>query len=104
MTGGKRNKIEISEEFEIKVDGQPLNTLSGSGKAAANLAVRIGLGQVLTNKVFSVFMGDEIDAAMDAERAGFPPGCLGGVTSTIKQVVLVSHKEHEADQQIRIAA
>jgi DNA repair exonuclease SbcCD ATPase subunit len=104
MTNGKRSRIEISEEFDIKVDGQPLQTLSGSGKAAANLAVRIGLGQVLTNKVFSVFMGDEIDAAMDAERAGFTAECLRGLTQTIKQVVLVSHKEHEADHQIRVAA
>ena len=72
--------------------------------ASMNLAVRIGLGQVLTNKVFSVFMGDEIDAAMDAERAGFTAECLRGLTGTIKQVVLVSHKEHAADHQIRVVA
>ena len=48
-----------------------LETLSGSGKACANLALRIGLGQVLTNKVVSLFIGDEIDASMDTERAYF---------------------------------
>ncbi len=69
MTGGQRNLIEVNEEFEIQVDGQPINTLSGSGKAVANLALRLGLGQVLTNNQFSVFLGDEIDASMDKDRA-----------------------------------
>ncbi|WP_163360679.1 hypothetical protein, partial [Klebsiella aerogenes] len=40
MTGGARGRIAVDEDFEIQVDGQPLNTLSGSGKVCANLAVR----------------------------------------------------------------
>lgn len=100
MTGGARSTVEIDEEFEIKVDGQPLHTLSGSGKAVANLAIRIGLGQVLTNRVFSVFMGDEVDAAMDDNRAGYTAECLRRLTNTIKQVVIVTHKKPVADQII----
>jgi exonuclease SbcC len=92
MTGGERNLIQIDDDFEIFVDGQPLATLSGSGKAVANLAIRLGLGQVLTNKVFSVFMADEIDAAMDDTRAGYTAECLSRLTASIGQVVLVSHK------------
>src|SRR5262245_43467351 len=61
MTGGRRQSIRVDEEFDVTVDGQPLNTLSGSGKAVANLALRNGLGQVLTNNVLSLFVGDEID-------------------------------------------
>ena len=104
MTGGKRNDINIDEDFNVLVDGQEMNTLSGSGKAVANLAIRIGLGQVLTNKVFSVFMADEIDAAMDAERAGFTAECLQRLTSNINQIILVSHKRPEADHYIELAA
>lgn len=102
MTGGQRNHITIDHDFNITVDGQSLNTLSGSGKAVANLAVRIGLGQVLTNRVFSVFMADEIDAAMDADRAGYTAECLRNLTSHISQIVLVSHKKHEADHHIQL--
>ena len=69
MTDGARTLIVVDENFDIMVDGQRLEALSGSGKACANLALRIGLGQVLTNKVVSLFIGDEIDASMDAERA-----------------------------------
>jgi DNA repair exonuclease SbcCD ATPase subunit len=69
MTGGDRQAIVCDEDFNITVDGQEINTLSGSGKAVANLALRLGLGQVLTNNVLSLFIGDEIDASMDANRA-----------------------------------
>lgn len=100
MTYGKRQTIEVDEEFDVMVDGQRLNTLSGSGKAVANLALRLGLGQVLTNGVFSVFLADEIDAAMDTERAGATAECLRALTSHIKQIVLVSHKEPDADHLI----
>jgi exonuclease SbcC len=69
MTGGARTRIDVTPEFDITVDNQPLQTLSGSGKACANLALRIGLGQVLTGKVLSLFIGDELDASMNQERA-----------------------------------
>ena len=102
MTGGQRTQVEIDDEFTVQIDGQALNTLSGSGKSVANLAIRLGLGQVLTGKIFSVFMGDEIDAAMDKDRAGFTSDCLHGLTDMITQVILVTHKEIEADQVVRI--
>jgi len=102
MTGGQRGRIEIDEEFNIEVDGLAINKLSGSGKAVANLAIRIGLGQVLTNRVFSVFMGDEIDAAMDADRAGYTAQAMQRLTKHVSQVLLVSHKEHDADQHIHL--
>lgn len=102
MTGGFRNEIRIDENFEILVDGQLLNTLSGSGKAAANLAIRLGLGQVLTNRTFSVLMADEIDASMDADRAGFTAECLSNLTKSISQIILVSHKPISAMHHIEV--
>lgn len=102
MTGGERRVIKVDENFNIEVDGDQINTLSGSGKAVANLAVRIGLGTVLTNKVFSVFLADEIDAAMDSERAEYTANCLRNLTNTIDQIILVSHKQPDADHNIQL--
>lgn len=103
MTNGQRNRVEIDDELEeILVDGQPIETLSGSAKAVVNLAIRVGLGQILTNKVFSVFMGDEIDAAMDAGRAAATAECFAGLAKVIKQVIIVSHKALEADHHIEL--
>ncbi|WP_181173128.1 AAA family ATPase [Mesorhizobium sp. B2-4-1] len=104
MTGGQRNVIEVDEDFEITVDGQPINTLSGSGKAVANLSLRLGLGQVLTNNVFSVFLGDEIDASMDADRAHNTALTLEYLASRISQILLVSHKYPQADYYIELEA
>lgn len=102
MTGGKRSSITVDEDFNIQVDGQELSVLSGSGKAVANLAIRVGLGQVLTNKVFPVFMADEFDAAMDTERAEHTAECLANLSKEIGQVILISHKKPEADHYIEL--
>lgn len=102
MTMGERNKVQIDEDFNIEVDGQPLNTLSGSGKAVANLSIRIALGQVLTNKVFSVFIGDEIDASMDQNRAGGTAQTLRNLKNSISQIVLVTHKHPNADHILEL--
>ncbi len=102
MTGGERYEVVVDEDFEITIDGQPINTLSGSGKAVANLAVRIALGQILTNKVFSVFFADEVDAAMDDDRAAYTAQALRRLTDLIGQVVIITHKRPETDHLIEL--
>lgn len=102
MTGGERYEVLVDEDFEISIDGQSINTLSGSGKAVANLAVRIALGQILTNKVFSVFFADEVDAAMDDDRASYTAQALRRLTDLIKQVVIITHKRPDTDHLIEL--
>lgn len=102
MTNGQRTRIVISEDFEIEVDGQPLNTLSGSGKVCANLAIRFGLGRVLTNNVFSVFLGDEVDGSMDAERADSLHEALFNLRHRIEQIIVITHKNPTFDQVVKL--
>lgn len=102
MTGGQRSSIVVNENFDILVDGQRIDTLSGSGKACANLALRIGLGQVLTNNVLSLFIGDEIDASMDEDRAEFTQNSLGSLADVISQIILVTHKIPSANHVVRL--
>lgn len=104
MTGGERYQIEVDEDFEITVDGQPVATLSGSGKAVANLAIRIALGQLLTSRVFSVFMADEVDAAMDDDRAGYTADALRRLSDTLGQVIIITHKRPDTDHTIELKA
>jgi len=59
---------------------------------------------VLTNNVLSLFMADEIDAAMDDERATSTAECLQNLTKVIKQILLVSHKTPDADHYIELGA
>jgi DNA repair protein SbcC/Rad50 len=92
MTGGSRQSIVVDEHFEIMVDGQLLNTLSGSGKACANLALRLGLAKVLTNNVLSLFIGDEIDGSMDSDRSEHLQRLLYNSIDQVSQILLVTHK------------
>lgn len=102
MTNGQRSLIEVDQDFNVLVDGQSIDTLSGSGKAVANLALRLGLGQVLTNNVFSVFIGDEIDASMDEARAAGLAECVRSLVSRISQIILITHKYPSAEWHLQL--
>lgn len=93
MTNGVLSSIEIDEDMNISVDGQDIATLSGAGATVANLAVRIGLGRVLTSRVFPVFIGDEIDSDMDAERAEATAEAIGSLSDQLAQILIITHKD-----------
>lgn len=103
MTGGEHHSILVDEDFEVYVDKQPLRTMSGSGKDIANLAIRIGLGRILTHKVLGVMMLDEIDQGMDEVRAAYTWECLEKITPQIGQVLQVSHKELKAENRLVVS-
>ncbi len=103
MTGGDFNTVNIDDEFEVYVDGQALRTMSGSAKDVTNLALRIGLGRILTHKVLGMMMLDEIDQGMDAERAAYTWQCIERVTPQIGQVLVVSHKDLNAENRLEVA-
>lgn len=102
MSDGLYNNFSIDEDFNVLVDGKEVSLFSGSEQAMINLALRIGLGQVLTHKVFSVFIGDEIDASMRDERAQLTANCLRKISKFINQVILVSHRDIEADNYLMV--
>jgi DNA repair protein SbcC/Rad50 len=67
MTGGQRQSIVVDEDFDVTVDGQALDTLSGS------------------------------DASLDQNRAENCATTLQAVKSWLSQVILISHKSMPAD-------
>jgi DNA repair protein SbcC/Rad50 len=54
--------------------------------------------------VFSLFMADEVDAAMDEERAEYTAQALRRLTTMVTQVILVTHKRPETDRTIALAS
>ena len=102
MTDGARTDVRVDNDFNIRVDGTPIEGLSGSAKAVANLSLRIALGLVLASRKFSVFLGDEIDASMDENRAESTAEALRNLKSQLSQIILVSHKPTEADHTITL--
>ena len=102
MSDGLFQKVEIDPDFNILVEDREISLFSGSEQAMINLALRLGLGQVLTHRAFSVFIGDEIDASMRDERAQLTADCLRKISKYIKQVILISHRDIDADHFINL--
>ncbi len=99
MTDGARRHIFIDENFDIWVDKQPVRTLSGSGVSVVNLALRVALGQVLTQSVIPIFLADEIDANMADKRTKATHASLRRLRGKLKQIIVVTHKEFEESDQ-----
>ena len=99
MTNGVIRSIQMMEDFSVKADGKRVVLFSGSEEAIINIALRIALGQVLTHKVFSVVIGDELDASMDANRTGLLWQALANLvkSGSVEQVVLVSHEDEPVE-------
>jgi len=104
MTGGERQTIFITDDFEIYVDKQHVRTLSGSGVSVVNLALRIALGQVLTQSVIPVFLADEIDANMADKRTKATHESLRRLRSRLTQMIAVTHKDFEGDETLWLTA
>lgn len=102
MSEGLYSSIKIDDDFDITVNGMELATYSESEKAMMNIALRIGLGQVLTHKAFNCFIGDEIDASMRDERSQATIDCLQKLKSVLSQLILISHRNIEAGNYIKL--
>lgn len=94
MSLGLHQKVELTDEMEILVNGEPIEALSISGRALGHLSLRMALGQVLTNHVFPVFMADEVDASMRDERGQQVIDALYEMLSgSMKQIIMISHRK-----------
>lgn len=103
MTKGKLHSMIIDEDMNITVNGQDIATLNGAGSTAANLALRIGLGQVLVREKFAVFIADEADADMREGNARATMDCLASLIGNLKQIFVITHKDADfADQVIEM--
>jgi len=64
----------------------------------------VKIARLFTNKVFSVFIGDEIDASLDQDRSENCATTLQAVKGWIAQTILISHKTMPADYCIDLGA
>lgn len=99
MSQGHHFKVELTDKMEILVNDEPIEALSISGRALGHLALRMALGQVLTTRVYPVFIADEVDASMRDNRAQDVLNALTDMLNgPVKQIIMISHREldHEA--------
>lgn len=92
MTNGEFAQVTIDDDMNVMVGAQTLETLSGGQATAANLALRMALGQVLVGDTFPVFLGDEIDSDVDEGKRESIGVALTGMKKHLQQIILVTHR------------
>jgi len=93
MTLGKLTSVTVSDDMEVTVGRQRIETLSGAGKTVANLALRIAFGQALVAHSFPVFLGDEIDSDLSESRREATLMAMAALKKHLKQIILVTHRD-----------
>lgn len=91
ITGGKRFKLEITDNFNMILDNHQINLYSGSAKVIANIAFRLAYIETFYDKSFPVFIGDEIDCYFDKHRAKELHSVFDRLVAKGYQIILVSH-------------
>jgi DNA repair exonuclease SbcCD ATPase subunit len=92
MTNGKLATVVVDEDMDIVVNNQRIETLSGAGATVANIALRVALGQILVGKAFPVFIGDEMDGDLDAERRQATIQAMVSLKDHLSQIILITHR------------
>lgn len=93
MTKGVMTKIEITDTYDLIVDGSAINLKSGAQKDLSSLAFRLSLGQSIILGMLPLFIGDEIDASSPVEVANDITDALETMSQSGYQMILITHKD-----------
>ena len=100
LTDGKYSQIELDEDYNLLVydHGAPysIDRFSGGEEDLANLCIRLGISEIITERAGSVFQFvilDEIFGSQDQIRKQNIIKTLNGFSSKFKQIFLITHVE-----------
>lgn len=93
LTRGVLHKIEVTDTYDLLVDGVPINVRSGAQKDLSSLAFRLSLGQSIVHGILPLFIGDEIDAASTPEVSAYIRKALQELSLDGTQIIIVTHKD-----------
>lgn len=93
LTRGVLHKIEVTDTYDLLVDGIPINVRSGAQKDLSSLAFRLSLGQSIVHGILPLFIGDEIDAASTPEVSAYIRKALQELSLDGTQIIIVTHKD-----------
>ena len=102
ITGGERNKVFITDTFKIEVDDNDIDTIEGSGKVIANLALRVALLSTFYKDTFLVCLFDEIDESLHEDRFEYMEESFNKLAEQGYQLILSSHKNYSVDNIINM--
>ena len=94
VTGGERNRLEITDEWQIKVDTNNINVIEGSAQVIANLSLRLALLNTFYKDNFLVGLFDEIDASLHSDRFNYMEENFNRLALSGYQLIVISHKTY----------
>ncbi|HEX9692898.1 MAG TPA: SMC family ATPase [Gemmatimonadales bacterium] len=110
LTDGRYPEIELDEQYNVLVveDGRGKPVISGGEEDLANLALRLGISQMVADRAgqpLSLLVLDEIFGSLDERRQQSVIELLRALADRFPQVVLITHIEavrEGVDRVIRI--
>ena len=94
ISNGTMATIEITEDYDLIVDGTEIALKSGGQTDLASLAFRLSLSRSIITGMLPVFIGDEVDSAGSKEVSDDIIQALDTINDDF-QVILVTHKNIE---------
>lgn len=102
ISNGKMNTIDITEDYDLIVDGYKINVKSGGQQDLASLAFRLSLSQSIIQGLLPLFLADEIDSAGGENEANDIVQALDTISNNGFQIILVTHKNTTNLENINI--
>lgn len=105
MTEGKYSKVELDDNYEMRIDDQgqlyPVNRFSGGEADLANLSLRLAISRIIADRTGAVPMNllilDEIFGSQDPNRKRSVMAALSRLSNQYRQIFLITHIEDVKD-------
>lgn len=94
ISNGTMATIEITEDYDLIVDGVEIGLKSGGQTDLASLAFRLSLSRSIITGMLPLFIGDEVDSAGSKEVSDDIMQALDTINDDF-QIILVTHKNIE---------
>ena len=95
ITYEERSRIEITDDFRLLVDDQPVSTLEGSAQVLVNIALRYAMLNTFYSDYFLVSLQDEVDAPLATGRFEGLSEAYRQLALQGFQLIVISHKKYD---------
>jgi exonuclease SbcC len=105
MTDGRYSRVELEEDYEMKIDDQgtlyPVGRFSGGESDLANLCLRLAISAIIADRTganpINILILDEIFGSLDPSRKRSVMAALTRLSGQFRQVFLITHIEDVKD-------
>ena len=102
LTQGRYDTLEIDDKYNIILmdHGQPKPVISGGEEDVVNLALRLAVSQMITErtgKPFSLLILDEVFGSLDDDRKDNVLNLLNALETQFEQIFLITHVDSIKD-------